>query len=103
MNIWAADKTDDIKTMLINLASELEHGQFCIDLSDQWGKTGVYISRKDAPDLRAYVYTTGQDAKCFGIDLEYPSQNNPNNLLQSHENVTYAFLKDVLCTHLNLT
>ena len=102
MNIWALNKTTEIKTLLIGLSSEFGEDKFVFDVSDKWGEAGVYIRNKDEPELCAYVYTAGQRDKCFGVDLEYPVKHNPVNLSQVHENIDYAQLKDVLCTHLNV-
>jgi len=103
MNIWNIKKANDIKTMLIALTSEFESDQYIIDLSDNSDSTGVYIKNKDEPELRAYIYTTGQSQDCFGVDLEYPIKNNPVSLVESYENIGYSLLKNVLCTHLNIT
>ena len=102
MNIWNMNKTSGIKAMLIALTSELEQDQFTVDLSDKWGDSGVYLCHKDEPELRAYIYTTGQATDRYGVDLEYPRRHHPVALTEKYEDIDYSFLKNVLCTHLNL-
>jgi len=97
MNFWAINKDQPLKVLLIELVhryganaivlNKLEHHQQVIELFTP-----------HQPKLRAYIYTFGQQAGHYGIDLKYPIA--AHNILGENEEQSLEQILSILESHL---
>jgi hypothetical protein len=103
MNIWALNKDNAIKQLLLALAECIGADTFA--LTQRWtddGKAvGIYTPGED--DLVAYVYTHGQNPGKYGLHLEYPGlEGSTEAALTEHgENIGLVQLIQLLRVHFN--
>ncbi|WP_027854579.1 hypothetical protein [Marinobacterium litorale] len=102
MNIWALDKDQPIRHLLILLEAQLGTGRFTVDVHSGCDRQAVFIHQPDEPGLRAYLYTLGQAPDRYGVHLEYPAGNAAGNLLEVMENLPLSMLVETLAVHFDI-
>lgn len=102
MNIWALEKDQSIKHLLLRLQSHLGAMQFVIE--DQKGihSRSVFLQHIYYTGLRAYIYTLAQQPNRYGIHLEYPDLATEGNIIGVYENITLKSLVDMLAVHFDI-
>ncbi|MAK91036.1 MAG: hypothetical protein CMI03_19165 [Oceanospirillaceae bacterium] len=98
-NIWALDKHQSIKHVLLLLVEQLGRDAFVVESRINTDQQAIYICQPDEPDVRAYLYTTGQAEEHYGVHLEYPLLSEANPIYDAFENVSLASLAEILAVH----
>ncbi|MDO6682090.1 MULTISPECIES: hypothetical protein [unclassified Oceanobacter] len=102
LNIWAMDKDQDIKHLLLLLTEQLGEDGFAIDERILTDLRAVYICDLDEPEMRAYLYTLGQAPGRYGVHLEYPESSEANPVYDVFENLSLPSLVSILAVHLDV-
>lgn len=102
VNIWALEKDQNIKHLLLLLLTEFEADSFVIDIETQTHHCAIYLQHKNYERFRAYLFTVGQEQERYGVHLEFPLADSDTNLLESYENLSYKNLVEILSVHLDL-
>jgi hypothetical protein len=102
MNIWALNKDNSIKHLLLMLAHDMGADAFELIDVESLHPQAVRIGSHDT-DATAYLYTYGQADEHYGLHLEYPGHEDSNisSLEVIHENLNYSRLLDILKDHLD--
>ncbi len=103
MNIWALDKDQSIKYLLILLEGEFDPSSFKVDCESPTDPCAIYLEHCEEPEMKAYIFTLGQKYEHYGVHLEFPQQHTPISLMESYEGLTFKALREILCVHLDLT
>lgn len=101
-NIWALEKDQGIKHLLLMLVEQLGPESFLIDSRINTGDKAVYICHADELGVRAYLYTVGHSAGQYGVHLEYPESSEANPIYDAFENLSIESLVDILAVHLDI-
>ncbi|CAG1770741.1 hypothetical protein BAC3_01307 [uncultured bacterium] len=97
MNVWAIDKEQRLKVLLIELVHRYGENIILLDNSIQhFQAIEIFTSRQ--PKLRAYIYTFGQCAGHYGIDLKYPIATH--NIIGENEDQSLEQILSILTSHL---
>lgn len=102
-NIWALEKDQNIRHLLLLLNEQLGNGSFRIERRIATDYCAVYIHQPDEPELRAYLYTTGQAPDHYGVHLEYPLLSEANPVFDVYENLSLPVLVEMLAVHFGVT
>jgi len=102
MNIWALQRDQDIKFLLLSLRGCFPDGAFLIDAETPVDCRAIYLQHSAEPRVRAYLTTIGQDAGRYGIQLEYPEEMITANLIDAYENLTLGSLVKMLSVHFDI-
>ncbi|MFK4751758.1 MULTISPECIES: hypothetical protein [Oceanospirillaceae] len=102
LNIWAMDKDQGIKHLLLLLTEQLGADAFAIDERINTDLRAIYICDLDEPGIRAYLYTLGQTQGRYGVHLEYPESSEVNPVYDAFENLTLPSLVSILAVHLDV-
>jgi hypothetical protein len=97
MNVWAIDKDMPLKLLLLELVHRYGENTLALNTREQHYKA-IDLCRLNEPALSAYIYTFGQNAGRYGIDLKYPISNN--NIVGENENLTLDQILEILSIHL---
>tara|TARA_B100001109_G_scaffold101482_1_gene82834 strand:- start:62732 stop:63109 length:378 start_codon:yes stop_codon:yes gene_type:complete len=98
-NIWSLDKDQSIKHVLLLLVEQLGQDAFSIEDRIETDRCAIYLRQPDEPDVRAYLYTLGQDEEHYGVHLEYPLLSEANPVYDAFENVSLPSLAEILAVH----
>ena len=101
-NIWAMEKDQSIKHLLLLLTELLGKDAFVIDNRIVTDDRAVYLCQANETDMRAYLYTLGQDEGHYGVHLEYPDCSEANPIYDAFENLTLRVLVDLLAIHFDI-
>lgn len=96
MNIWALDKHQDIRHVLLLLNEQLGAGAFIIDAVTSQDPRAVYLVHVHETGVRAWLYTLGQSPGRYGVHLEYP------NATDTRENLPLTELVAILAVHFDV-
>jgi hypothetical protein len=97
MNIWALKKDIPLKILLLEIVHR--YGENILTLNpDEENFQAIDIFLQDDPTLSAYIYTFGQNPKCYGIDLRYPIK--VHNIVGENENLSLYKTIEVIAIHL---
>jgi len=97
MNVWAIKKDIPLKLLLLELV--YRYGENTLALKEQeLHFQAIDLCTFNEPDLSAYIYTFGQNAGRYGIDLKYPISTN--NIVGENENLTLDQIIEIISTHL---
>lgn len=96
MNVWALNKHQDIRHVLLLLFEQLGADAFLIDPLTSLDPRAVYLLHRADAGVRAWLYTLGQAAGRYGVHLEYPHASD------THENLGLKALADVLAVHFDV-
>ncbi|TVZ38823.1 hypothetical protein P886_3205 [Alteromonadaceae bacterium 2753L.S.0a.02] len=103
MNIWSLEKDLAIKHLLLLLEHDFAADSYLIEHHTKTDPKAIFICHRETPAMRAYIYTIAQREDRYGVQLEFPPQNAPVNLMETYENLRYGALKEILAVHLDLT
>jgi len=96
MNIWALDKHQDIRHVLLLLTEQLGENAFVIDPETSRDPRTVYLLHREDAGVRAWLHILGQEPGCYGVHLEYPNSS------EIHENLPLAELVAQLAVHFDV-
>ncbi len=97
MNVWAIKKALPLKVLLLELVHR--YGENKLALNNQESHyQAIELSTLTDPSLSAYIYTFGQHAERYGIDLRYPI--TAHNIVGENENLTLDQVIDIIEIHL---
>lgn len=97
MNVWAIDKDTPLKLLLLELMHR--YGETTLALNNQEQHyQAIDLSAFNDPTLSAYIYTFGQIAGHYGIDLKYPI--HAHNIIGEHENLALDQTIEIISIHL---
>jgi hypothetical protein len=100
-NLWGLKKDISIKHLLLLLQQDMGKDGFILLSAD---KLDAYAIRLGAAhtEATAYLYTYGQRADRYGLDLEYPvnAERNISESEQGYEDLRYDWLLEILKQHL---
>mgnify|MGYP006278384623 CR=1 FL=1 len=99
MNVWAIEKDQCLKVLLIELVHRYGENTLLLDNRIQHSQAIELFTAKQ-PQLRAYIYTFGQTKGQYGIDLKYPIATH--NIIGEHEDQRLEQIIAILETHLDL-
>ena len=101
-NIWALNKDDSIKHLLLLLAQTFGQDAFTLIPASEDEKAVRLIKTGDH-DLSVYIYTYGQIEEHYGVHLEYPDiqETSLSSTLDIYDNVSYETLCGLVESHLN--
>lgn len=99
INLWALPKVNPLKQLLLALHERLGEGSFAL-LEQKDGPRAVTLCQPDCPEIRAYLFTHGQEARHFGLHLEYPGQDGLPPAVEVHEALSQAQVLEALEIHL---
>ncbi len=96
MNIWALDRHQDIRHVLLLLAAQLGDGAFMVDAETPADSRAVYLCHPEEPGVRVWLYLLGQSGQRYGVHLEYPQS------VEFHEDVSLETLVEMLAVHFDV-
>jgi hypothetical protein len=97
MNVWAIDKDIPLKLLLLELVHC--YGENTLALNNQVQHfQAIELYTVSEPAISAYIYTFGQNAGRYGIDLKYPISTH--NIVGENENLSLDQIEEILSTHL---
>jgi hypothetical protein len=97
MNVWAIDKDVPLKLLLLELVHCYGENTLALNAKEQHYQA-IEISVLDNPNLAAYIFTFGQNAGRYGIDLKYPIA--AHNIVGENENLTLDQTLEIIAIHL---
>jgi hypothetical protein len=97
LNVWAIEKDTPLKVLLIELVHRYGENRLLLDKSVSHFQA-IEIFTADQPKLRAYIYTFGQGAGRYGIDLKYPIVTH--NIIGDNEEQSLSQVLSILESHL---
>jgi len=100
VNIWALDKDNTIKHLLLMLSHELgTHAFYLIDTETLHHKS-VRIGSSHS-EGSAYIYTYAQAEERYGVHLEYPfhTELNLSDQEEMYDDLDYKSLLEMLKVH----
>ncbi|WP_334223704.1 hypothetical protein [Thiosocius teredinicola] len=105
MNIWALDKDESIKAVLLVLGDRLGIDHLQLSQRQDLDPRAVRLEKPGDPMICAYLYTYGQDEGRCGIHLEFPQfdESDISSSTDIHENVAINTLVDMLQVHFDLS
>ena len=100
MNIWALDKHDSIRCLLLMLQQSFGAEQVRILESGCLHPKAVRIGEQHSP-ATAYLYTYAHDEGRYGLHLEYPylPERNLTELEDMYEDLEYDSVVAMLQVH----
>lgn len=97
MNVWSINKDTPLKLLLLELVHR--YGENTLGLNNQEQHfQAIELCLLNDPSLSAYIYTFGQNAGRYGIDLKYPISTN--NIVGENENLSLDQIIEIISTHL---
>lgn len=102
MNIWALDKTTELKALLLLLGEQLEPESWLVDSKEVVDKQSVRIHKRADPSLAVYISLHGQNPGRFAVHLEYPTLVGESRFenTQIAENLEQHKALELLAMHL---
>ncbi len=102
MNVWALEKDQSIKHLLLHLQIHLGSMEFIIEDCKGLNACSIFLRHSSQADSRAYIFTLGQAPNRYGVHLEYPDLFNEGNMIGAYENITLKSLVDMLAVHFDI-
>ena len=97
MNVWAIDKDIPLKLLLLELVHRYGENALALNNQEQHFQA-IDLCAVNEPAISAYIYTFGQDAGRYGIDLKYPI--SAHNIVGENEDLTLDQIIEIISTHL---
>jgi hypothetical protein len=97
MNVWSIDKDAPLKVLLIELVHRYGEKTILLNNAEKHFQA-IEIFTPTDPKLRAYIYTFGQRAGRYGIDLKYPILTH--NIVGENEEQSLEQILSILESHL---
>lgn len=100
-NLWGLKKDISIKHLLLLLQQDMGKDGFTLLSANKLDDLSIRLGSAFTK-ATAYVYTYGQRAERYGLDLEYPvnAERNSSEQEQSYEDLRYEWLLEILKQHL---
>lgn len=102
VNIWALDKDQNLRHLLLLLQEQLGSGAFRVDSQTRTDVRAIYLRDPLDNAMAAYLYTVGQPHGRYGVHLEYPEAAVDANRFNVHENLSFRALADLLAIHFSV-
>ncbi len=96
MNIWALDKHQDIRHVLLMLQEQLGADAFVIDPVASTDPRAVFLRHPREPGAHAWLFTLGQAPQRYGVHLAYPFAS------ETREDLSLSSLVAVLAVHFDV-
>ncbi len=93
MNVWAIDKDIPLKLLLLELVHRYGENTLALNNQEQHFQA-IELCTLNEPAISAYVYTFGQHAGRYGIDLKYPI--SMHNIVGENEDLTLDQIMEIL-------
>jgi len=105
VNIWAIEKDNSIKLLLLLVTEALSADNFHISENHNLDVRSVRLFKKDDSLISAYIYTYGQLEERYGLHLEFPFHNEMDisSSMDIYEGISFKTLVDLLSVHFDLT
>lgn len=97
MNVWAINKDQSLKILLLELVHRYGENTLALREREQHFQA-IELCTLNDPSLSAYIYTFGQNAGLYGIDLKYPIP--AHNIVGENENLNLDQIIEIISTHL---
>jgi hypothetical protein len=97
MNVWALSKDIPLKLLLLEMVHRYGENTLGLNNREQHFQA-IDLCALNDPTLSAYIYTFGQNAGRYGIDLRYPI--SAHNIVGENENLTLDQIIEILSIHL---
>jgi hypothetical protein len=97
MNVWAIDKDIPLKLLLLELVHRYGENTLALNNQEQHFQA-IDLCTLNDPSLSAYIYTFGQNAGRYGIDLKYPI--SAHNIVGENEGLTLDQIIEIISIHL---
>ncbi len=97
MNVWAIDKATPLKLLLLELVHRYGENTLALNAQEQHYQA-IELCTMNDPALSAYIYTFGQAAGRYGIDLKYPL--SAHNIVGDNEDLTLDQIVEIIAIHL---
>ncbi|MDO9160768.1 MAG: hypothetical protein Q7U43_00230 [Methylococcaceae bacterium] len=97
MNVWAIEKEISIKLLLLELVHRYGENTLALNTKEQHFQA-IELSTLNDPSVAAYIYTFGQSAARYGIDLKYPI--SAHNIVGENENLNLDQIIEIISIHL---
>ncbi len=101
-NVWALRRDKSIRRLLLILREQFGQQAFEIEHDVDTSQFAVFVRHPQERELRAYLFTYGQEPNRYGIHLEYVQANLVDSLYDVFEGLTSRQLADILSSHFNL-
>ena len=98
LNIWALDKHQDIRHVLLLLTEQLGTEAFVVDTASPQDARAVYLLHPGDPHLRIWLNTLGQAPEHYGVHVEHLDAGN----FDSYESLSLTALVDLLSVELEV-
>jgi hypothetical protein len=104
VNIWALQKHESIKLLLLLLTEKLGPESFIIAENQDLDERAMRLAKVDDPSITAYLYTYGQEEGRYGVHLELPERDDVeiSNTLEIYERLTIERLVNTLLAHFDI-
>ena len=104
INIWALEKHESIKLVLILLNEKIGPDNFVIVEDQGLDARAIRLAKPNENDISAYLYTYGQNEERYGVHLELPdlAESDISNTAEIYENLNFSRLADMLCVHFDV-
>ena len=97
MNVWAINKDNPLKLLLLELVHRYGENTLTLNNREQHYQA-IEISTAHDPQLSAYIFTFAQNPGRYGIDLKYPIA--AHHIIGENENLSLDQVIDIIDTHL---
>jgi hypothetical protein len=97
MNVWAIKKDTPLKLLLLELVHRYGENTLALNTREQHYQA-IDVCTINEPTLSADIYTFGQSAGRYGIDLRYPI--SAHNIVGENEDLTLDQIIEIISTHL---
>jgi hypothetical protein len=104
MNVWALQKDNSIKHLLLMLENDLPGWTaWVVSEPDSVDDKAIRLCDSKATSTCVYIYTYGQKQERYGLHLEYPVATDVNysDTVDMYEDISYSLLLTLLEQHLN--
>ena len=98
VNIWALDKHQDIRHVLLLLTAQLGPDAFVVDTESQQDARAVYLLHPSDPHLRIWLNTLGQPPEHYGVHVEHLDED----IFDNYESLSLVALVDLLAVELEV-
>lgn len=104
MNVWALERDDAIKVLLLRLNQLLGPDRLVLSARQDVDGRAVRLATEADSPVSAYLYTYGQDAGRCGVHLEFPQhrESDISSSLDVYENIAVESLAEMLRVHFDL-
>lgn len=98
VNIWALEKHQDIRHVLLLLTAQLGPDAFVVDTESPQDARAVYLLHPSDSHLRIWLNTLGQPPEHYGVHVEHLDEDTFDN----YESLNLTALVDLLAVELGV-